>query len=62
MDKKWLAVTTVALPLAVGGFVLASSPTQTDERTQQVQDGTYICPLTGEELPCFCCCPLNESK
>lgn len=62
MDKKWLAVTAVALPLAVGGFVLANSPTKSDEKTQQAEDGYYICPLKGEELPCSCCCPLNQSK
>ena len=22
----------------------------------------YICPLTGEELPCPNCCPLNQKK
>lgn len=59
MDKKWLAVAAVALPLAVGGLVLANSPTKTDDKSQQAQDGSYICPVTGEELPCSCCCPLN---
>jgi len=24
--------------------------------------GGYICPLTGEELPCPNCCPLNRNE
>jgi hypothetical protein len=62
MDKKWLAVAAVTLPLAVGGLVLARSPTKSGEKTQQVEDDSYICPLTGEELPCSCCCPLNKNE
>jgi hypothetical protein len=26
----------------------------------QAQAESYICPLTGEELPCPTCCPLNQ--
>jgi hypothetical protein len=49
--RTWLWASLVALPLAVaGGFVYAN--------TQKPQ--TYMCPLTGEELPCPACCPLNQ--
>lgn len=28
-------------------------------QNQSNQDAGYICPITGEELPCPKCCPLN---
>jgi hypothetical protein len=53
--RKLLWVALLTLPLAVvGGLVYANS--------QQVSAGSYVCPLTGEELPCPDCCPLNGSK
>ena len=49
----WAALT--ALPLAVaGGLVYANS--------QRANRDKYVCPITGEELPCPLCCPLNRSK
>jgi hypothetical protein len=50
--RKLLWAAVLALPLAVvGGLVYANA---------QVQ--SYVCPITGEVLPCEKCCPLNESK
>jgi hypothetical protein len=50
--RKWLWATLLALPLAVaGGLVYANS-----------RAGSYICPITGEELPCPRCCPLNQQQ
>ena len=49
--RKWLWTAVLALPLAVAGVVYANSQAQ-----------SYTCPLTGEQLPCPKCCPLNESK
>jgi hypothetical protein len=46
--RKWLWTAVLALPLAVAGVVYAS------------QARSYTCPLTGEQLPCEKCCPLNE--
>jgi hypothetical protein len=60
MDKKWLAISLVALPLLVGGFVLASGQSSND--AAQSPDAAYVCPITGEELHCPGCCPLNDSK
>ena len=48
--RKWLWAAVLALPLAVAGVVYAA------------QGRGYTCPLTGEQLPCRKCCPLNESK
>lgn len=40
----------LALPLAVaGGLVFANS-----------QARSFVCPVTGEVLPCEKCCPLND--
>jgi uncharacterized membrane protein len=53
--RKWLWAALLGLPLAVaGGLVYAKANSASAE--------SYVCPLTGEELPCPLCCPLNESK
>ncbi len=53
--RKWIWAALIALPLAVaGGLVFAKS--------QPVTAGGFVCPITGEELPCPICCPLNQSK
>ena len=62
MDKRWMAVPLVALPLAIGGWVYASAQPQQDKSAQEATQQGYICPITGEELPCCCCCPLNDGK
>jgi len=62
MNKKMIGATLLALPLAVGGYVLANSQVQTSEKSAQVAEQGYLCPVTGEELPCPYCCPLNKAK
>lgn len=53
--RKWIWSALMALPLAVaGGLAYANS--------QQASAGGLICPVTGEELPCPKCCPLNQGK
>jgi hypothetical protein len=60
--RKWILAALVALPLAVaGGLIYANSLGQTDEPQQQ-SAAPYVCPITGEELPCPNCCPLNQRK
>ena len=59
MDKKLLALPLVALPLAIGGFVYAASQSQPADAPNAATQEGYICPATGEELPCPSCCPLN---
>jgi hypothetical protein len=50
--RKLLWAALLALPLGVaGGLVYANA-----------QAWSYVCPITGEVLPCEKCCPLNESK
>ena len=51
--RKWLWSALLALPLGVaGGLVYANSQSA----------GGYTCPITGEQLPCEKCCPLNEAS
>lgn len=48
--RKWIWSAVLALPLAVaGGLVFANS-----------QARSFVCPVTGEVLPCEKCCPLND--
>jgi hypothetical protein len=53
----------LAIPVAViGGLVYAKSLVQPKPSPHQIQASSYTCPLTGEELPCPNCCPLNQHK
>lgn len=58
MNPKLIGAAIVALPLAVGGIVVANSESQPTEQTSL--DELFICPVTGEELPCPGCCVLNQ--
>ncbi|MEZ4651978.1 MAG: hypothetical protein R3E97_24890 [Candidatus Eisenbacteria bacterium] len=55
MKKKLLLGALLALPLAVVGLTSGQSHVS----ASQPEQSGYICPLTGEELPCPGCCPLN---
>ena len=53
--RKWIWASLLAVPLAVaGGLAYAKS--------QEASAQGYVCPVTGEELPCPNCCPLNQGK
>lgn len=58
MRRKWLWAALASLPLVVGGFVYANSQTIT-EGVERQNKATFVCPITGEELPCRKCCPLD---
>ena len=63
MRTKWFWPAMLALPVAVvGSLVYAKSHTQAKDDSQQAKAAGYICPITGEELPCPNCCPLNHAK
>lgn len=49
--RTWSWAALLGLPVAVvGGLAYANnSPAR-----------TFTCPITGEELPCSKCCPLND--
>lgn len=52
--RKWLWAALLAVPVAVGGGLAYASGSQKAK--------AYTCPVTGEELPCERCCPLNADK
>jgi hypothetical protein len=63
MKRKMIGASLAIVPLvAIGGYVGASSQTPPATKQAQVAEQGYICPVTGEELPCPKCCVLNESK
>jgi len=61
MQRKWLWATLLVLPLAIGGLVFASVQANADENANaKSSEAGFVCPITGENLPCPKCCPLNE--
>ena len=61
MPKKWLWALLLAIPIALGGLVFANTQVQSNEQGGQ-DAAAFICPITGEELPCPKCCPLNSKQ
>jgi len=59
--RKVLWAALLALPLAVAGVVYGQTLAQRQNQAPAQTQG-YICPVTGEELPCPLCCPYNEQK
>jgi hypothetical protein len=59
--RKWMWAALLPVPLVVGGLVYANSHAKT-EKPQPTSAGGYVCPITGEHLPCPNCCPLNQSR
>lgn len=60
MSRKVFLAALLALPLAVAGLVYGQTLKQRQTDEQQVKADAFTCPLTGEELPCPRCCPLNK--
>jgi len=54
--SKWL-VRSMAL-LAVGSALVYAG--SVPERVRSSSSQGFICPITGEVLPCEQCCPLNQ--
>ena len=57
MRKRRSILLTVLPLLVLGGLVYAGAHLQASRHA-----GTFICPLTGQELPCPRCCPLNNQS
>jgi hypothetical protein len=55
--SKWLWATLLALPLAVAGAVYATTQASATSTTEG-----FTCPITGEQLPCPNCCPLQQES
>lgn len=61
MRNKLLWEILLALPLVVGGG-LAYEKVLKHSRLDQPRASSFVCPITGEELPCPNCCPLNTKR
>lgn len=55
--RKWLWAVLLALPVGIGGAVYANA-----KKANSPQANGFTCPVTGEQLPCSACCPLNQDK
>jgi hypothetical protein len=60
MSRKGFLSALLALPLAIAGFVYGQTHKQDKSDEQPMKDSSYCCPLTGEDLCCPGCCPLNK--
>ena len=60
MSSNGFLAALLALPVAVARLVYGQTLKQRRTDEQQVKADSFICPLTGEELPCPNCCPLNK--
>lgn len=61
MSRKGFLAALLAVPLVIVSFVYGQA--LSERRTgkpEQLKAGSFICPVTGEELPCPKCCPLNK--
>jgi len=60
--NKYAAATLVALPvIAAGGLFYGRTANDAKASDgQQVTEASYVCPVTGETLPCEKCCQLNK--
>lgn len=57
--RKLIYTSVLALPVAiVASFFVASAVGSAEQSRPKA--GAYICPITGETLPCPNCCPLNR--
>jgi hypothetical protein len=54
--RKMLCAALAAVPLAIGGFAYANAT-----KAKPAPAEGFVCPVTGETLPCEKCCPLNAT-
>jgi hypothetical protein len=55
--RKIIWTGLLILPLLATGLIYAKSLAG---KPQDQKAESYTCPVTGEELPCPNCCPLNQ--
>ncbi len=59
---KWLWTSLGALAIAVAGSLAYANLHSQGAKPEQVGSAPFVCPLTGEELPCPNCCPLKQPR
>ena len=62
--KKPTAYSLAVLPVlgvtAALGLAIQQGSAQAPQKNASTTDSGYVCPLTGETLPCPGCCPANK--
>ncbi len=59
--QHYRRIALLALPLVVASVVYGQTLAQR-QIEQPAQASGYACPLSGEQLPCPKCCPLDQQK
>jgi hypothetical protein len=63
MSRKLFLTAFLGLPVLVASLVYGQTLVRhAAGKSQAAQAEGYVCPLTGEELPCPNCCPLNRQQ
>jgi hypothetical protein len=57
---KWFWSAVAVLPLLAAGAWYGIHPADHARASDREEAEAYTCPLTGEQLPCPDCCPLNR--
>ncbi|QDT16589.1 hypothetical protein [Alienimonas californiensis] len=62
MLKTIIAAAAVGLPASLAGMTYADGGTAADASPAADASSApaFVCPLTGDELPCPKCCPLDD--
>jgi hypothetical protein len=57
--RKKASLALLGLALTIVGLVFAGQARVNAGAEQRHPAAGYVCPLTGEQLPCSVCCPLK---
>lgn len=59
MVRKWIVSAVPFVALLAGGLAYGYT-SLAGSGVERTDAAGYVCPATGEELPCPNCCPLNK--
>ena len=74
MGRNLLWASLLAVPLVAGGLVYANPQAlsyfgitcgkccSVNQSEQPAQESSDVCPVTGEQISCEKCCPVDETK
>ena len=61
MSRNRFLVALLVLPLSIASFVFGQALSERGTaKSQQAKADGFVCPITGETLPCPKCCPLSK--
>jgi hypothetical protein len=60
--RNLVLATLTVVTLVVGTVVYAELSARSSDKRETISQSGYACPITGEELPCPNCCPLNQKN